>query len=551
MRIFMTFVALLVLIVSRADAQKLELYMDEQGKACFRVQFKMTPKAIDENRIIIPLTWDFADRNSGNAAHSYNRATIAYYRITNRNARENYQQLLTKIWDKTDNNQTVNRAFLIEKMVKPTVPLPSWTRKQVPEDEWTPEDVAVMQRDIFLDGINQKTWEHEHLLPLEKPEQVKATREFIRQCDEVYRFIEEGSRCDNCDFGIPFRETDNPLGLRIEEIHSMRALGRLVQLRVMLELHEGRYQDALKSIRIGMALARQTGKQPLLVSGLAGTAICGTMQEQLVDLINRPDSPNLYWEVASLPNPFLSFGEAMDMEKNTYVPQSFPLLKKALDDPDSLLDEEWRIMIDQMTTVLQKISPDELQKQYYMKLSTESITTASYPPARRWLLDQGKTAEEIDAMIPEKVVGLHVVYELQLHWNNYFRATRLPLWEEGDADRQAQQIFHELDNTPFKGSFFARRIIWLFLPASQVARSAYRRIQSGQDMLRIAEAIRDYAATNGGTVPATLKEITAVSVPMIDPSTGVPYHYHVADGVGQIELPHINPKCTVFFEIVK
>ena len=553
MRILIAVVALLALTISRAGAQKLEYYQDEKGSAQYRVQFKLTPKAIDENRVIVPLVWDFYERNSGNAAHSYNRAMVAYNRICSSRANGDYRGLLAEIWDKTDNNQTADRAFLIEKTIGPTVSLLAhWGRHPIPEDELTPEDLAAQQRDAFLNGISQKTWEHSYVLPLEKPEQIHATRDFIQQCDEVgvYRFIEEGSRCDHCDFGIPFHETDNLLGIRLEEIQDMRALGRLVQLRIMLELHEGRYGDALKSIRIGMTLARHTGKQPTLVSGLVGVALCGIMQEQLVDMINRPDSPNVYWEVSSLPYPLLSLGDAMEVEKG-FVPQTFPLLKKAFQDVESLDDNEWRMLLDQMTTMLQQFYENESHKPFSISWPVKPTIAASYPSSRRWMLEQGKTVGEIDAMIPEKVVGLYAVHELQLHWNNYFRYSRFPLWEKDHAEENMQKLHQELQNATFRGNIFARRIICLLAPANSAARRAYQRIQSSNDMLRIAEAIRDYAAKSGGTVPATLNEITAVSVPMIDPFTGVPYDYKVVDGVGQIELSNMFPKCTVYFEIVK
>jgi hypothetical protein len=107
----------------------------------------------------------------------------------------------------------------------------------------------------------------------------------------------------------------------------------------------------------------------------------------------------------------------------------------------------------------------------------------------------------------------------------------------------------EWERNMLEGSIFARRLTSLLLPAMQAARSAYLRMQFSVDIMRIAEALRDYAARNDGQLPESLDEIKQVPVPMVNPSTGRAYEYKLIDGKGQIELLQITPGYVVIFEM--
>jgi hypothetical protein len=230
------------------------------------------------------------------------------------------------------------------------------------------------------------------------------------------------------------------------------------------------------------------------------------------------------------------------MEKQI-LPQSFPILRKAMTTPDAVLDDEWRLMLQQMNEVMDQLQQDS-SNSLLSKLPIKSHVIASYPAARQWLLSQGKTASQVDAMIPEKVVGLHTAYEIRLITGEYFRIMYLPLWEQYNADER--RFFQSL---PLGENIFSRRMIHLLLPAMHAARMAYKRMQFSNDIMRIAGALRDYAARHDGQVPKSLDDITQVPVPMINPVTGRAYQYKLIDGKGQIEVPQLSPILIVIFDV--
>ncbi|MDR2705490.1 MAG: hypothetical protein LBC02_06900, partial [Planctomycetaceae bacterium] len=259
-----------------------------------------------------------------------------------------------------------------------------------------------------------------------------------------------------------------------------------------------------------------------------------------------------FWETATIPHPFLNFIDGIEIEKE-FLPQMFPILRKAIDTPESVSDEEWRLLFRQIIDFLKQAVGNKDQQPLFLKFPYQSWIVSSYPAARQYLLAQGKTVEEIDAIIPEKVVGLHTAYEIKRFWNKYFRAMYLPLWEKNtyDSDELGKQWRNEISQQPFSGNLFARDVIEVCLPAISSARKAYRRMELSSDIMRIAAAIQDYAAQNHGNVPASLDDIKNLPIPNIDPASGKSYDYKVINGIGQINISNITPINIVEFEIVK
>ena len=89
----------------------------------------------------------------------------------------------------------------------------------------------------------------------------------------------------------------------------------LLSLRVRLEIAEGHFDKAAVTLRIGFALARNTGETDTLISYLVGTAIAGIMNNQLDQFIAQPGAPNLYYTLTDLPTPLLSMRKALQGER--------------------------------------------------------------------------------------------------------------------------------------------------------------------------------------------------------------------------------------------
>jgi len=511
----------------------LEPIKDEQGRDRFETRYKITPMPLEQPYLKYSLYWDYADRLSGNAAVYYELAYSQMRQVEMSHLYNNARDLLTKIWNKAAGDQPVDKAFLAE------ITIPSFGTKN--DDE----------KSRFIYGHYASVWDYTQLAYFEDFEsRLDEVKKLIEQYDEVFKLLELGGRCEVYDLGFSYRESSFIPGDVYSPLQNLRALARLLQVKIWLEIHEGRYEDAVKSARVGMEMAKHIGDQPTLVCPLVGIAIHGIMHAALMELLDRPDSPNLYWAVTNRPNPYFNFGQSVQAEK-AMLYQMFPLLKKATDDPDSFSEEQWKLLCQQADLMIQDFLQEEVENAPPdVQFPVISVETA-YPNAREWLKQQGKiqgkTDGEIDAMSKEKVVGLQMVREIQVLWGDHYNAVYLPIWEHLKDDPERDEPFFFRQSLTH-WSPYARILGGRFTPAIDMGRKAFRRVQLQNDTLRISQALRIYMAEHDGKLPEKLEDIKSVPVPRIDPYTGNPFRYRLENGVGIIEVPEHNYPLTIYFE---
>ncbi len=141
-----------------------------------------------------------------------------------------------------------------------------------------------------------------------------------------------------------------------------------------------------------------------------------------------------------------------------------------------------------------------------------------YSKAKRYLIEQGHIAAEVEAMPVAQVVLLYSVRIYNEIIDDQFKWFFLPASEAGNGPEQAQLPRWEIAKREIIP--FAR----LLLPAISSAKGAETRCQWNIAMLRIFEAMRLYAATHDGRWPDRLSDITEVPIPL-NPCDGKPFLY--------------------------
>ena len=157
--------------------------------------------------------------------------------------------------------------------------------------------------------------------------------------------VELGARREFCDWEFQRRDEgfDDDVPSDLQE---MRGLGRLLVLKIRLEIAEGRIDSAIHWLQTGVAMARHVGSQSnSLIQMLISAAITNQMTNVLEELIQAPGAPNLYWALANLPRPFLDLTSAMEGEKHL-LEKEFPQLKTVDSAPWSV--EQARVFSDDL-----------------------------------------------------------------------------------------------------------------------------------------------------------------------------------------------------------
>ena len=127
----------------------------------------------------------------------------------------------------------------------------------------------------------------------------------------------------------------------LENIQHLRMVAGLLTSRCRLELSERRFDDALRTLQTGFALARDLGNGDTLIQDLVGIAIGSIMFGQVQEWMQMPGSPNLFWALTDLPAPLVNTAPAMRSELTTLY-RSFPPLREVLrrSDKGALSEEE-------------------------------------------------------------------------------------------------------------------------------------------------------------------------------------------------------------------
>ncbi len=134
----------------------------------------------------------------------------------------------------------------------------------------------------------------------------------------------------DCDWQTGIEEMRGPalISFPLTEFQETRQLARMVSLRTRLALAEGRFDDAIQAMQTNYRLAQDAASELLLVCGLIGNAIAGNTNGALLELIAAPNSPNMYWAVAALPQPLVDMKRAVRFELS-FAPRMFPFIRDA------------------------------------------------------------------------------------------------------------------------------------------------------------------------------------------------------------------------------
>ena len=350
---------------------------------------------------------------------------------------------------------------------------------------------------------------------------------FLKQYKAALRVAREAARRESCDWELPpvtFQSIQVYLPLR--HIQSCRELANLLSIQVRLQLAEGRFEDAAETLQTGFTLARHLGEGNTLIDVLVGIAIHTLMFNRVEEWMQTSGSPNLYWALTALPPPRRNLPRCIEKEMNSLY-RSFPKLRRL--HRETVTQREADALVNEIFDCLTRALERPLQATDAIKKMMDPIREGTrYSQARKHLEELGRSAKEINAMPKAQVILLWYVDQYDRAWDKVLEALTVPTYQ---ADPLMEAVAKEIRSTD---NIFVR----LLLPALEKTWEASRRFERQLAGLRGAEALRLYAATHEGKLPAKWSDITAVPLP-IDPLTGKGFDdfYQVTDGRGILEIP--------------
>ena len=154
-----------------------------------------------------------------------------------------------------------------------------------------------------------------------------------------------------------------------------------------------------------------------IINYLVGNAIANMMREQLLDLTQLKDAPNLYWSLSNLPHPFLNYREAIEGEDLGFG-RYFCELQEARKGQHS--PEQWQKLlektIDKLTYATALLANKDPKTAKSEEVDVKKILEENYPIALDYLIKLGWPEKEIRSMAPARVL---LLYGAEM-WNEMF-----------------------------------------------------------------------------------------------------------------------------------
>lgn len=498
--------------------------IDGKQESVMILELSVSPQKLPEPALEYPLAWGFDQRSDSNAAAKYNLAvkelTSLHYRSASQIAETKKTEFERALRDSDFLKQKKDTREAFEKTL-------TSLSEDAAEKALNENTIEYLSRDYLYYGAFSR-----EEFPMEK------AAKFVSEFRYCYNFIKEASRCERCDWEYEFRNNTDVLSLPLPDLQECRLLAFALRVKAKWEIYQGKYAEAVETIRVGKAMARHVAQTPIIVAQLAGRAIDEQMNSCLYEFMQQKDAPNLYWSLTALPSPYFPVDEALTMEMD-WVRIMIPELAKAMDSPEEMSDAQWKSLDE-----ILKTTADMLQEEHF---STNNFNATKipgvilYPHARLWLIEQGRSVEEVDRMPSAKVIGLWSVHRYRVHRDQVRKLISLPYWQlkEYETEFDGDDF---LQNEPDRSSPLGR-IASCTLPGTTIYMNAMTRTQQTHELLRILEALRYYAAEQEGRFPEKLEEIRALPIPPFDPYTGKPYDYRLENDTAVIRsragYPHV------------
>ncbi len=351
---------------------------------------------------------------------------------------------------------------------------------------------------------------------------------------DVLQLLAKGTASEYCDWELAQRLRESGISTRLEEIQHMRLAGRLLCVKARLELADDRPDLALATMRCNMALAKHTAETPTLISHLVGIAIAMRGARTLEQVIAHPRTPNLYWSLANLPQPFIDPRKAMEGERlGAYA--TFPGMLDVANNLDAgpLPPEQ----IEKMVKMYFLIEGDAGNggDNPVQRLVLTQLIRGKHAVAKKALIEAGRPADKVEQWPHVQVAIMHALMEYDQLWDEYIKWQSIPYYKAAPSlekyDKRVRASRQRGLNDPAIG------LAPLLLPAAQKAGMSRFRLERQLVALRWIEAIRLYAAEHNGQLPANLGEIKGLELPVC-PLTGQPFEYRrTGDSTAELNAP--------------
>jgi hypothetical protein len=360
------------------------------------------------------------------------------------------------------------------------------------------------------------------------------------QLPNLFSELDLAARRETCDWQPPMREMGAYTLLpHLEPI--VHGLARLVRVRALREIEQGRAPDAINTLRLGYVMANYVGREPTLVSSLVSLAMTTQMNDALAQLMSRSESPNLYWALSELPSQQEIYRHALDGERSYVVPSTPALMR--LRQGEENTPQQWRELLDYIWRLVDvgNESPEAKRAQHRDPIK-DTPPQVMEEARKHYAQTHQLSAEQVTKIDPLVIVGNYFWWEYQVWFDEQYKLRGLPypllMAKAAEQAQEVAKIRNEQPANPFQ--------LW----GINKTIDRFARVDRQFAALIAVEAIRSYAAEHNGQLPAKLSDVTTTPVPK-NPVTGKPFEYRVESATATLSDSQVLEPLTYTIKIRK
>jgi hypothetical protein len=365
------------------------------------------------------------------------------------------------------------------------------------------------QRNFFFS--KEATTARTNYLAMPLPELAKAKLDgyggsALRQADWA-------ARLDPIDWEVLQRVQTEGMDLLLPELGPLRILGLGLKVRFRSEVAERNYENAVRSAKTMLALARHFGDYPAEAANRNGLWVADQAVDVLEEMVQQPGCPNLYWALTDLPSPLVDLRKGFQGMRSLVSADLEPLRSNV-----PMTEAEIEKLVSHLSGSLgfarQQAgqAPRSLRAELKARLKGPERVQA----AAARLVEAG-LGEAVRKYPPGQIILLDEKRDYETRRDESMKVLSLAPWQIdalGVIEPAPDGLFTDL------------------LPQVIKGRRAQALLEQRLGMVRHVEALRLYAAGHDGKFPAKL---TDVGVPLpLDPFTGKPYVYLVEGVVAHL-----------------
>jgi hypothetical protein len=157
---------------------------------------------------------------------------------------------------------------------------------------------------------------------------VKEVESAMEKLKPTLDLLSQAARSKTCNW--PFIKPGQAQQKLMDDLSKYRQFAFILDVQAKLEIAQGRYGQAMETLKTSNAMANQLGNGPTLIQGLVGIAIAAVNQKRIEQWIQSDNAPDLYWALEDMPQPLVDVTKAIKIETDNLKNYNI-LMRKAFE----------------------------------------------------------------------------------------------------------------------------------------------------------------------------------------------------------------------------